>query len=106
MWKECEAARYRRVELLEEAERRRLTQRVRQAPQPSLRARVARRRRGRGVRLRDPRDVAGCMGEDDGRRSHLRSALCSEEDRMVEEVYGTTGVAYRLVRSRSEKVSR
>ena len=33
MWEEYEAARYRRVELLEEAGRRRLTQRVRKAPQ-------------------------------------------------------------------------
>jgi hypothetical protein len=44
MWKEYEAARYRRVESLEEAKRWRLTQLVWQVPRrPSLRARVARR---------------------------------------------------------------
>jgi hypothetical protein len=44
MWKEYEAARDRTVELLEEAEERRLTQRVRQATRrPALRAKVARR---------------------------------------------------------------
>jgi hypothetical protein len=44
MWKEYEAARYRMVELLEEAEERRLTQRARQATRrPALRATVARR---------------------------------------------------------------
>ena len=44
MWKEYEAARYRTAELLEEAERRRLTRLTRQATcRPSLRARVARR---------------------------------------------------------------
>jgi hypothetical protein len=44
MRKEYEAALYRRVELLEEAEGRRLTHRVRQAPcRLSLRSRAARR---------------------------------------------------------------
>jgi anti-sigma-K factor RskA len=44
MWKEYEAAWYRRAELLEEAERRSLTRLTRQATcRPSLRARVARR---------------------------------------------------------------
>ena len=44
MWKEYEAARYRVVELLEEAEERRLIRGVRRAAcRPSLRARVAHR---------------------------------------------------------------
>jgi anti-sigma-K factor RskA len=44
MWKEYEAAWYRRAELLEEAERRSLTRLTRQATcRPLLRARVARR---------------------------------------------------------------
>ena len=44
MWKEYEVARYRVVELLEEAEERRLIRRARRAARrPALRARAARR---------------------------------------------------------------